>query len=420
VIGVVGLNHKTSAVAIREKLAFDEEEIGRFAAELKGEDGFEDIVVLSTCNRTEIYFNSAKACGPHVALLRRLCRFKCLEAGLETLFYSYQEEPAVRHLFSVASGLDSMVLGENEILGQVKEAYRISSSRKLTSTVLNRLFHKAFEVGKAVRTETGINRGATSTGTAAVDLASRIFSDLEAHPILLVGAGETAELVLRCLMQRGGSHVHIANRTLERAEELARAHNAEAVSLDRLMDYFLHCDIVILAISSRTPLVQLSFLEQVMHRRGNRSLLIIDLSVPRSVEAPVKRLDEVFSYDIDDLEAVVAHSYEKRKREVERADAVVEHHTHEFFEWLSGRDLGPTIMNLKQKLDAISGSQLSLLRNRLPEESYQHVEEFGKRLQSKYLALIVRNLKTLSQGGRHLDYVDLVNNLFGLRGPEDP
>ena len=421
-IGVVGINHKTAGVEFRERFVFDEPEIERFIRELKACEPFNEMVVLSTCNRTEIYFNSPKPCGQRdfSALIRFLCRFKGIGEKTPDLFYTFKEEQAVIHLFRVAAGLNSMVLGENQILGQVKEAYRISASRKFTAAVLNRLFHKAFEVGKSVRTETSINEGASSVGYAAVELASRIFTNLRERPVLLIGAGETSELVLESLAQRGCRHLHIANRTFKRAQSLAEKYQAEAVSFDGLIEHFLHCDVIITSTASRTPLIRSDFINEAMQKRNNRSLFLIDLSVPRDVDERVKEMEEVFVYDIDDLEVVVAHNLEKRKLEIENADRIVERHSREFFSWLSTLGLAPTIVHLKKKFESISMHELKSLKNRLSEEAFQKVQEYGGLLQEKYLGFIVKNLKVLSRDGQQLDYIDLVNNLFELNNPEDP
>jgi len=415
-IGVVGLNHEGAAVEIRERFVFDEREIEEFIRGLKKSEPFEEVVILSTCNRTEVYFSSPKPCGERdfSALIRSLCAFKDINEDIRGHFYTLGEQKAVGHLFRVASGLNSMVLGENQILGQVKTAYRISASRKLTGAILNRLFHKSFEVGKLVRSQTALNEGASSVGYAAVELAARIFANLAEHPVLLIGAGQTGELVLESLVKRGNRHLHVANRTRSRAEALAERYGADVVAFDGLTDYLEHCDIIIVSTASREALLRLEDMREVMRKRHNRSLFLIDLSVPRGVEAAVRDLEEVFVYDVDDLQMVVAHNRQKRKGEVEKADRIVDRHTAEFFAWLSTLDLAPAIARLKELFEAIPAAELAKLKNRLPSETYERVEEFSDFLKGKYFGLIVKNLKSLSQDGRQLEYIDLVNNLFDL------
>ncbi len=420
-IGVVGLNHHTAPVEVRERFAFDEPEIERFILQLREQQPFQEVVVLSTCNRTEVYFSSSKPCGQRdlAALQRFLCSFKQVGDQAGGLFYGHLEEQAVAHLFRVASGLNSMVLGENQILGQVKTAYRLSASRKLTGAVLNRLFHKSFEVGKTVRTDTALNEGASSVGYAAVELAGRIFSTLAEHPVLLIGAGQTAELVLECLAQRGSRGLRVINRTPERAQELAARYGAEAAPFERLAEQLLACDIVIASTASRDLLLRQAEIRRIMQQRRNRSLFLIDLSVPRNVEASVRELQEVFLYDVDDLQEVVAHNAEKRRGEVQKAELIIERSTREFSDWLATLDLAPTIVHLKERLESISQAELGSLKNRLSGETFQKVEEFGRYLQGKFLGMVVKNLKSLSGDGRKLEYIDLVNELFELRGKKE-
>ncbi len=420
-IGVVGIDHKTAAIGIRERLVFSEQEIEEFIHSTRDENGYTEIVVLSTCNRTEVYFNLvdpglSRECS---SLIDSLLAFKHIKENLIPHFYTHRDKAAVTHLFRVAAGLNSMVLGENQVLGQVKEAYRISASRKYTSAVLNRLFHKAFEVGKTIRSETAINEGASSISYAAVELACKIFRNLSAHPVLLIGAGETGWLTLQSLVHRGSNHLHVANRTFSRARELADKYRGEAIPFDRLMEQFVHCDIVITSTASPQPLIEHAFVKQAMHKRHNRTLFLIDLSVPRDIETSVRKLEEVFVYDVDDLEAVVAHNFEKRRQEIGEAEKIVEKQTREFYSWHSSLSLGPTIGRLKAKFESLPGKELRSLQNQLPEETYAKVLEFTEFLQGKYLGLIVKNLKRLSQDGRRLEYVDLINSLFELREEQE-
>lgn len=417
-LGVVGVNYKSSSLQLREQLVFNEEEIVELVGAMRKDEPDAELVLLSTCNRTELYFNLPESCAHRDFnyLIGRMIRFKKIEDNARRYFYTYGEQEAVTHLFKVASGLNSMVLGENQILGQVKEAYRISSSRKNTRTVLNRLFHRAFEVGKRVRTETAINEGASSVSYAAVELATRIFSNLSAHPVLLIGAGETGELVLQCLRERGSEHIHIANRTLERAQNLSEKYKAEAVSMQRLPEFLIHCDIVVASTSAPEQLVKVQEVKRAMEQRHGHPMFFIDLSVPRDVDEDVKKLENVFVYDIDDLEAVVAHNYEKRKGEIEKAGKIITQQTKDFYNWLSSLSLSPTITGLKVKLSAIIDEELNSLKNKLSESELEKVSKFANYVQGKYLGLVVKNLKKLSNNGRQLEYIDMVCRLFELQG----
>jgi glutamyl-tRNA reductase len=415
-IGLVGLNHKTAPVEIREKFVFSEEEIVRFISGLKGENESTELVVLSTCNRTEVYFNLTKNCDfrNFSYVLKKLAEFKKIKKEINPYFYTLSGREAAEHLFKVAAGLDSMVLGENQVLGQVKEAYRISASRKYTGSVLNKLFHRAFEAGKKVRTETEINKGASSVSYAAVELASKIFSDLEGHPVLLTGAGETGELALKSLVERGSKRLFITNRTYSRAEKVAEKFNAVPVRFEELEARLTDCDIVITSTSSREPLFSFKMVKEVMKVRRHRTIFLIDLSVPRDIDEKVKIIENVFLYDIDDLEEVVAHNYEKRKHEIKKAEKIISRVNDEFFSWVSTLNLSPTIDSLYDKLNNMTSSGLKNLKNSVTENEFVKMSEFGELIKKKYLGLIVKNLKELSNNGQKPEYINLVNNLFGL------
>jgi glutamyl-tRNA reductase len=420
-IGVVGLNHETAPVALRERFVFDEAEIVGLIRELPGNTHFEEIVVLSTCNRSEIYFSATRSYDKRDFdnLIFVLCRHKGIEEDLRQFFYAFEEQKAVGHLFCVAAGINSQVLGENQILGQIREAYRISVSRRLTDTVLNHLFPKALEVGKAVRTETSINEGASSVGYAAVELAGKVFKNLPENPVLLIGAGELGELVLQSLVKRGSRHVHIINRTEKRARVLAAKYQVEAAAFGELAEHFQHHDIIIASTASSKPVVKKELVDEAMERRNRRSLFLIDLSVPRAVEEGVGELEDVFVFDIDDLDMVVSRNREKRGLEIEKAERIVETHCREFFTWLSNLELAPTIAHLKERFAAISRRQLVGLKKSLPEETYTKVQEFDELLQGKYLGLIIKNLRTLPRDGRQQDVINIVSKLFELHDQEN-
>ncbi len=421
-IGLVGINHTTAPVEVRERLSFDEEEIFALADTVRELGLGAELVVLSTCNRTEVYVDLRTPCerGGLGAVRRALCEEKSCDAdSLSDFFYEAVDREAVEHLLRVAAGLDSMVLGENQILGQVKEAYRISASQSLTSTVLNRLFHLAFSVGKRVRSETGINEGASSASYAAVELAAKIFDRLSDHPVTLIGTGETGELVLESLVRRGCTHIHVANRTVERARSIAQKYRAEVIALSDLEELILHSDIVVTSTAATEPILNLAALAPMMRRRGHRPLFLIDLAVPRNIDDDVKRLDEVFLYDIDDLEQVVAHNRSLRASEIAQAEEIVKSESDQFFEWLNTLALSPTIQGLKSVIGKLGAEELRKLSNRLPPEEYRRVEEYAKYIEGKYLGLLVRRLKALSQNGRQLECLDIVNRLFDLPTEEE-
>jgi glutamyl-tRNA reductase len=415
-IGIVGLNHKTAAVDVRERLSFAAEEIPPLLSIMSDRLGIPEAVVLSTCNRTEVYFHSPEDCLPRHSsgIMETLCKAREVTADLTPHLYSVEGPEAVRHLFSVAAGLDSMVLGENQILGQVKQAYRVSAETGRTSRVLNRLFHKAFEAGKRVRSETAITQGAASVGAAAVELAARIFDNLDSHEILLVGAGDTGEQVLKSFSERGSRSLLVTNRTHSRAEELAQKYRSRAVSYEGLAEHLESCDVVITSVSTPDPIITRAAFREIMHRRRNRPVFLIDLSVPRAVEERVRDVENAFLYTIDDLQEVVAYSFQQRAGEVRKAEAIVAELTRDYCAWLDAMQLSPTIESLKSRLESISSQELAKLKNRLAESEFEKVREYAQFINGKYMGILIKNLKSLSGNGRRLECIEIVNGLFEL------
>lgn len=420
-IGVIGISYKSAPVEIREKFTFSEKDIVLFIESLKEQKKHGNFVLLSTCNRTEIYFHNAQTCksGSYNSILRNFIDFWKVNQDIKKHFYSYYDEEAVEHLFKVSSSLDAMVLGEDQIIGQVKEAYRISAEHKFTGAVLNRLFHKAFEVSKQIRTETAINEGALSVSSAAVRLANQIFPELKNHSVFLIGAGETSELVLKCLKKRGNNTIFIANRTLSKAVELAERYNANPIDFKEIKNQLILSDIIITSTASKNYIISKELIEDVLKDRKNKKLVLIDISVPRNIDENIKNLDNVFLYDIDDLEKIVSDTKKKRKAEIEKAMILINKMTTEFYNWMSTINISPVIKSLKEKFYTINKEELESLRFRIPENEYLKVTEYGNYISDKYLGLIIKNLRTLTDDGKNLDYVHFINNLFELENKND-
>ncbi len=427
-IGLIGISHHNAPLGVRERFAMDEPQVAAFCQAVRKDRPQAELVVLSTCNRLEITWHLPEAGDAGAAgaargeglLLRRLAACSGAGGDLRQLFYAHQDRAAVTHLFRVAAGLDSMALGENQILGQVKGAYRVGTALGCTGTVLNRLFHKAFEAGKRIRTETTLNQGAGSIGYAAVELAGRMLgggdSRLEEHPVLLIGAGEAGEMVLRSLAERGSRRILVANRTYERGVKLAGQYRARPVRLEELEQALAEVDIVIASTASPVPLVGAGTVRRVMETRRRRPMLLVDLSVPRGIEEEVREIDGVRLAGFDELQQTVLVNRERRAGEVEKAEAIVQACAGEFFSWLATLHLNPTIHSLQEKLQLIAAEELESLKWRIPEESHRYLTEFADFLQGKYLGLLVRNLKDLCLDGRQEETVELINQLFELRG----
>lgn len=326
-----GINHHNTALELRERFAIGNHELGDTLARLRSIDGLFGAVVVSTCNRVELYASSV--CP--IRVLDGIRDFLSMRSGgAQAPFYTHDSLLSVRHLFRVASGLDSMVVGETEILGQLKQAYHAAAGHGATNAYLNRLFQHAFRVAKQVRTETRITRGSTSVGSVAVDLAGKIFGDLDGRKVMLLGAGDTSERVARNLVSRGVRTVVVANRTFERAAALADSIGGLAVHFDHWHTAFDEVDILVCSTSAPHPVVTPAKLRPILDSRRGRPLFIIDLAVPRDVDPTVDSLGDVYLYDIDSLERIARESVEVRQAEVSRCEKMIDHHVGEFLSWM--------------------------------------------------------------------------------------
>jgi glutamyl-tRNA reductase len=331
---VVGLNHRSAPLEVRERLAFNGEQALDALRRLRSDLGLREAAILSTCNRVEIYGTVPRP-EEDVA---RLQAFLGRHGGLapETLvpqLYSAWEPHSVRHLFRVASGLDSMVLGEAEILQQVKHAYEFARQHGAVGKTFNGLFQRALNAAKAVRTRTGVGRGGTSVGSVAVELAQKIFSHVADKTVLLIGAGKIGELTLQRLADRGVERVRVMNRSLERAVDLASRHTASAVPVEHLAQELAEADIVITAASAPRHLLDRVEVEQTMRARRQRPLCVVDLGVPRNVEPSVGGLENVYLFDVDDLRGLLDHHHEQREAAAAAADVIVDEKVTQFLAW---------------------------------------------------------------------------------------
>ncbi len=326
-----GINHHSAAVDIREKFAVATHELAGVLDRIRTIDGLAGAVIVSTCNRVEFY--AASVCPIRVMDGLRVYLNERTE-NPDALLYTHVSPRSVRHLFRVASGLDSMVIGETEILGQLKQAYAAATECGATTRHLNKLFQHAFRVAKQVRSETRITRGSTSVGSVAVDLAEKIFGDLGGRKVMILGAGETSERTARSLVSRGVRTVIVANRTFERAAQLAGEIGGLAVHFDHWHKTFDEVDILICSTAAPHPVVTREKLEPLLRARDGRPLFIIDLAVPRDVEAAVDALENVYLYDIDSLEQIVRQSLEVRQAEVVRCEQMIDRHVGSFVSWM--------------------------------------------------------------------------------------
>lgn len=323
-VSVIGLSHRTSPVEIREGLAFSEDEIPDALQGLRGVNGVDEAVILSTCNRVEVYVAGGDDFSATAASVRRFLGEK-RRAGesLEKVLYSLNEPASLVHLFRVASGLDSMMLGETEILGQLKRSYQLAFQARHTGRFLNKAFQQAFNVAKKIRTDTNIQRGRVSVASAAVELAEKIFSSLRKKTVMVIGAGDTSEKTARALLSRGAESIVVTNRSLERAEALATVLAGRAVPFDEWESVAGEIDIVISSTSAPTYVLNRARLEPLRKKRRNRPLLLIDIAVPRDIDPDVNRISDVYLYNIDDLRSIADDAMRQRREETARCEAII-------------------------------------------------------------------------------------------------
>ncbi|MCP4540212.1 MAG: glutamyl-tRNA reductase [Chloroflexi bacterium] len=420
-IVVVGLNHKVAPVEVRERLAFTgtlQEALARFGY-LDGSCLYTpEGVILSTCNRLEIY-----TLAPDLEEGQQtVCRFleDCHDQSQETFspyLYTYTDEQAISHLFTVAAGLDSMVLGEDQILGQVAEAMEQAMSCGAAGKMLTTLFRHAVETGKHVRTKTAISQGATSVSHVAVELAQNIFGDLSACHVLLVGAGEMAELAARTLVVYGAGNLSILNRTRERAEQLAAQFEARALGWEELDEALKWADIIIASTGAPHAIFRPENVRQAIPARRNRPLFFIDIAVPRNVDPAVERLNDVYLYDIDDLEGVIEASMAERQRHVPKVKAIVAEKQQGFMTWWRTLDVVPTIVGLQKQAEGVRQAELERTLRRLSDVSDKEreiIRAMTKRIVNKLLHQPIIRLKKHAASRDGYQYAEVARDLFGL------
>lgn len=426
-IVLIGMNHKTAPVEVREQLAAACKEEVNPLQHFQQLDDVEEMFFVSTCNRVEVLFTSRRAPDAlrQVKSLLRSHLGNPADVSLDSHFYVHYQMDAVKHLFRVASSLDSMVVGEPQILGQIKSAYRQATEYKTVGVILNRLLHKTFSVAKRVRSETCIGSCAVSISYAAVELARKIFGKLDNKRVLLIGAGEMAELAAEHLMAQGACHMTVANRTLERAVALARRFHAETVSFDHILDTLKTTDIVLTSTGSAEPILFHQDVKSRMRERRNRPLFFIDIAVPRDVDPKINEIDNVYLYDIDDLQGVVELNREDRKREAERAEHIIAEEILKFQEWLGTLNVVPTIIALRAKAEGIRQVELQKTFSHLPHLSNsdrQAIEVLTESIVKKILHDPIVYLKRKSERESRDVCIDFTQQIFNLveRDGESP
>jgi glutamyl-tRNA reductase len=416
-LALVGISFKSAEIEIREQFAFSPEDINEFSLSLQKNPDFRGMVVLSTCNRTEIYFHCRKLYEheSYSLILKELEKFKNFKQGHRPYFYFKNGQNAVDHLFSVASGIDSLVIGEDQIIGQVKNAYNYAQECKTVDTILSRLFTKAFEAAKKVKATTSINQGSASVSSAAVDLCQKYFPNLSKCNLLLIGAGQTGRLVLTSLGKRKFKSICVANRTIEKATEIASQYNGKSIGLNEIYAVLPLSDIVIVATDSKNYLLDLSKIQEI---RQNSALLhkqlFIDLSVPRNIDPEISAIPEIRLYAVDDLTEIVNQTTQKRSEAINDALKLISETSNEYMDWLVVRGLAPIFEKIKKNLHQIHKGELETYIKINGINDQKTVEEYGKHISDKYARLLIRNLKNMVMSGESKDSIQAINELFEL------
>ena len=418
---VAGLNHKIADVDVREKLAFNGPKLEEGLKRFRELPEVHEAIILSTCNRVELYANvkdnqrAAEAVKTFLSEFHNINR-SSLDAGL----YIYDGVNAVRHIFRVASSLDSMIVGEPQILGQLKDAFELALSQKTTGILLNKLMKKAISVAKRVRTETRIAENAVSISFAAVELAKKIFTDLSKRVFMLLGAGEMAELAAKHLISSGVKEVLVSNRTYERACDIAKEFNGKPVRFDEFIDEMARADIVICSTGAPDYIVTKSQMQKVMKERKQRQVFLIDISVPRNIDPETNDLDNVYLYNVDDLQGVVDSNLFERKKEAEKAEKIIDEELETFLRWQSTLDSVPTIIAIREKAEEIKKEELDKLFHKITgmgEKEREAIEYMAAALINKMIHPPTAALKEDSEDKDVL--VATIRKLYGIDGKKE-
>ena len=414
----IGMNHETAAVELRESLAKELENTSRALAFMRDLDFIEEGIFISTCNRVEALCTTINPLEAKRSIISLMSRLGNIPAdSFSSNLYTFEDMDAVRHIFRVTSSLDSMVVGEPQILGQIKEAYAQAVKRKTSGVILNRLMHRSFHVAKRARTETDICESAVSISYAAVELAKKIFHVLDGKKVLLIGAGEMSELAAKHLMKQGVSSIVVANRTFDRAVQVAELFKARPVSFDEIGAQLLEVDIVLTSTASPGYVITYDQVRNCLRKRRNRPLFFIDIAVPRDVQPEINNLSNVYVYDIDDLKGIIKLNKDHRQQEAIKAERIVQEEVIKFEKWLKTLEVVPTIVSLREKAESIIQAELkkstSTLKNLTPSQK-QSIQNLTLSISEKILNDPILFLKKKADRPSLNTYLDVTRKLFNL------
>jgi glutamyl-tRNA reductase len=415
---LVGINHRTAPVEVRERMHIPESRLAQAVSDLTHREGIREGLILSTCNRVEVVTSAGDRVDAEPIIQQFLADHHQFDLGLyQRFFYRYQQQEVVRHLFRVASSLDSMILGEPQILGQLKRAYALADEAGGLNGSLKEIVSQALAVGRRVRRETALGSAAVSVSYAAVELAKKIFGSLEGRTIFVIGAGKMSELAAKHLLRSGASAIYVTNRTYERAVQLAAAFHGTAIAFDQLLEHLPKADIVISSTGAAGYIVNKEHVARILSARRNRPVFFVDIAVPRDIDPLVNELDNAFVYDIDDLGQVVEANKKQREREAVWAEEIVQEEVQRTMRRLASRDLVPTIVALEDRLNAIREAEMERYNTRLGNltpEQRQAVDALTRGIMNKILHGPITELKSGAGQPEQAALVRLVRKIFGL------
>lgn len=416
-LGLIGISHKTASVDVREKVALSEDE-QKFAIKHIAEHLHADgVMVLSTCNRTEVYVSNDHVESTIEQIKSWLNEYKkCTEYTDETITYKLQDVDVVEHFFKVLSGLDSQIIGEQQITGQVKDSYDLTHALNGTDTLINKMFNFAMQAKKKVHNETFLSDGTVSVSFAGVELARKIFSDLSDKHVLLIGAGKTAELAAYHFQENGVKNISVVNRTFERAVDLAEKFEGTAYKIEHLSEILGESDIVISATSSEEYVVTADLVKPISKKRHHRPIFLIDLAIPRDIDPDIDQIDGVFLYNLDDLHEIVKANLEKRQKEIPKSLKIIEEYVHEFQKWVSMNSMSTVVGKLKKKLDVLRLNEMDRLKTKLPQNGYKaEIDILTESIINKVVRQHVKSLKKVAHDPEeYRKQVEMILSIYEL------
>jgi len=417
----ISINHKTAPVKLRETLYLSENEVRELIKKVKNKY-FSEGLLISTCNRTEIYGIPVNTDITHLHLQKIITETKNSTNTTADNFQTFISRESLNHLFSVIAGIDSMLIGDNQIFKQVKDSFQIAEEMQFAGFLMQRVFGSALKVGKRAISETAIAEGAVTVSYAAVQLIGKIYSNLNKKSALIIGAGETSEIAAKHLNDKGISHLVITNRTTEKAEKLAAKLNSYVLPFDEFKDHLHKYDIVISATSSESILIKKQDVEAAMKKRGYASMVLMDIAVPRDIDPTSKEINYVFYHDIDSLNIIVEQNITKRKEEIPKVKKIIEEELNSFFEWYNSLQSAPTIKNLRDHFDAIRAEEVEKNINKFSSEDREKLEIVTKRIINKILHHPIVELKKTNETGAGTEEaatkMGIIRSLFGINTPE--